>query len=39
MINTIEVIVRQMMKKLEIVDPGDTKFLEGQLANKIRIYG
>jgi len=26
----IEVIVRQMMQKVTIVDPGDTKFLEGE---------
>ncbi len=30
-----EVIVRQMMRKVEIDDPGDTKFLEGELVNKI----
>ena len=30
----IEVIVRQMMKKMEIVDPGDTKFLEGDLVDR-----
>lgn len=29
-----EVIVRQMMRKVEIVDPGDTRFLEGELVNK-----
>ena len=29
-----EVIVRQMMRKVEIIDPGDTKFLEGEIANK-----
>jgi len=29
-----EVIVRQMMRKVEIEDPGDTKFLEGELVNK-----
>lgn len=29
-----EVIVRQMMRKVEIEDPGDTKFLERQSANK-----
>jgi DNA-directed RNA polymerase subunit beta' len=29
-----EVIVRQMMRKVEIVDPGDTMFLEQQLINK-----
>lgn len=30
----IEVIVRQMMKKVEIVDPGDTKFLEEDLEDR-----
>ncbi|MCA0429573.1 MAG: DNA-directed RNA polymerase subunit beta' [Bacteroidetes bacterium] len=30
-----ETIVRQMMRKVEIVDPGDTIFLEQQLVNKI----
>jgi DNA-directed RNA polymerase subunit beta' len=30
-----EVIVRQMMRKVEIEDPGDTKFLEGELAEKL----
>ncbi|MCQ2270723.1 MAG: DNA-directed RNA polymerase subunit beta' [Bacteroidales bacterium] len=30
-----EVIVRQMMRKVEIEDPGDTKFLQGELINKI----
>ncbi|MDD2798415.1 MAG: DNA-directed RNA polymerase subunit beta' [Bacteroidales bacterium] len=29
-----EVIVRQMMRKVEIVDPGDTRFLEQQIADK-----
>ena len=29
-----ETIVRQMMRKVEIVDPGDTMFLEQQLINK-----
>jgi DNA-directed RNA polymerase subunit beta' len=29
-----EVIVRQMMRKVEVDDPGDTKFLEGELVNK-----
>jgi len=29
-----EVIVRQMMRKVEIIDPGDTTFLEKELANK-----
>jgi len=30
-----EVIVRQMMRKVEIDDPGDTKFLENEIVNKI----
>jgi DNA-directed RNA polymerase subunit beta' len=29
-----EVIVRQMMRKVEIVDPGDTRFLSEQLVDK-----
>ena len=32
-----EVIVRQMMRKVEVIDPGDTRFLEGQSANKIEF--
>lgn len=30
-----EVIVRQMMRKVEIDNPGDTRFLEGELVNKL----
>jgi DNA-directed RNA polymerase subunit beta' len=29
-----EVIVRQMMRKVEIEDPGDTRFLEKQVVDK-----
>jgi DNA-directed RNA polymerase subunit beta' len=29
-----EVIVRQMMSKVQIIEPGDTHFLEGQLVDK-----
>jgi len=29
-----EVIVRQMMRKVEVDDPGNTRFLEGELVNK-----
>jgi DNA-directed RNA polymerase subunit beta' len=32
-----EVIVRQMMRKVEIVDPGDTRFLEQQLVDKQEV--
>ena len=41
-----EVIVRQMMRKVEISEPGDTRFLEGELVSKLtfqeendEIYG
>jgi DNA-directed RNA polymerase subunit beta' len=30
-----EVVVRQMMRKVEIEDPGDTRFLEGEIVNKL----
>ncbi|MEY2587162.1 MAG: DNA-directed polymerase subunit beta [Bacteroidota bacterium] len=33
----IEVIVRQMMRKVEIVDPGDTRFLEGDLEDRFEF--
>jgi DNA-directed RNA polymerase subunit beta' len=32
-----EVIVRQMMRKVEIVDPGDTRFLEQQVVGKLEV--
>ncbi|MBP8849267.1 MAG: DNA-directed RNA polymerase subunit beta' [Breznakibacter sp.] len=32
-----EVIVRQMMRKVEIVDPGDTRFLERQIVDKLEF--
>lgn len=32
-----EVIVRQMMRKVEIVDPGDTLFLEQQVVDKLEV--
>ncbi|MDL2241309.1 DNA-directed RNA polymerase subunit beta' [Bacteroidales bacterium OttesenSCG-928-L03] len=32
-----EVIVRQMMRKVEIMEPGDTRFLEQQLADKHEV--
>jgi DNA-directed RNA polymerase subunit beta' len=34
----IEVIVRQMLKKVRIEDPGDTNFLPGQLVDKPVLY-
>jgi DNA-directed RNA polymerase subunit beta' len=33
----IEVIVRQMMRKVEIEDPGDTPFLEGEAVDKFEF--
>lgn len=33
----IEVIVRQMMRKVEISDPGDTRFLEGTSVDKFEF--
>ena len=32
-----EVIVRQMMRKVEILDPGDTLFLEQQVVDKLEV--
>ncbi|MBI9060481.1 MAG: DNA-directed RNA polymerase subunit beta' [Marinilabiliaceae bacterium] len=32
-----EIIVRQMMRKVDIADPGDTKFLEKQIVDKIEF--
>jgi DNA-directed RNA polymerase subunit beta' len=33
----IETIVRQMMRKVHIVDPGDTKFLEGEPVDRLEF--
>ena len=33
----VEIIVRQMLQKVRIEDPGDTRFLEGELADKIML--
>ncbi|MCD7976491.1 MAG: DNA-directed RNA polymerase subunit beta' [Tannerellaceae bacterium] len=32
-----EVIVRQMMRKAEVVEPGDTRFLEQQIVDKLDV--
>ena len=32
-----EVIVRQMMRKVEIIDPGDSRFLEQQVVDKLEV--
>lgn len=34
-----EIIVRQMMRKVEIADAGDTRFLERQIVDKIEFMG
>jgi len=33
----VEVIVRQMLQKVKVMDPGDTNFLEGEEVDKIRF--
>jgi DNA-directed RNA polymerase subunit beta' len=33
----IEVVVRQMMQKVAVIDPGDTSFLENQVVDKINF--
>ncbi|MEO0232253.1 MAG: DNA-directed RNA polymerase subunit beta', partial [candidate division WOR-3 bacterium] len=33
----IEVIVRQMMRKVKIEDPGDTKFVRGQFVDRVTV--
>ncbi len=33
----IEIIVHQMMKKVKIEDPGDTKFVEGDIVDKFQV--
>ena len=34
----IEVIARQMMRRVEIEDPGDTSFLEGEAVDKFKFF-
>jgi DNA-directed RNA polymerase subunit beta' len=34
----ISVIIRQMLKKVEVVNPGDTEFITGQNIDKSRFY-
>ncbi|MEX2164639.1 MAG: DNA-directed RNA polymerase subunit beta' [Sulfuricaulis sp.] len=34
----IEVIVRQMLRKVRIIDSGDTRFLPGEQADRVRIF-
>ncbi len=34
----MEVIVRQMMRRVEIIDPGDTRFLEGEAVERYKFF-
>jgi DNA-directed RNA polymerase subunit beta' len=34
----IEVIIRQMLRKVEIVDPGDSKFICGEQVERMAVY-
>lgn len=34
----IEVIIRQMLRKIEISDPGDSSFLKGEQVDRSRVY-
>jgi len=33
----IETIIRQMLRKVEVTDPGDTRYLRGEQADRIRV--
>ena len=34
----IEVIVRQMLQKVKVIDPGDTQYLEGDVVHRFKFY-
>lgn len=34
----IEVIIRQMMRKVEIIEPGDTRFIKGEQVERTRLF-
>lgn len=34
----IEVIVRQMLQKVKVINPGDTKFLEEDIVDKVKLF-
>jgi len=34
----IEIIIKQMMRKVEIIDPGDTSLLHGQIIDKVDFF-
>ena len=33
----VSVIIRQMFKKVRIIDPGNTSFLEGEIVDKVKV--
>lgn len=34
----IEIIIKQMMRKVEVIDPGDTTLLHGQIIDKVNFF-
>lgn len=34
----IEIIIKQMMRKVEVLDPGDTTLLHGQIIDKVKFF-
>ncbi|WP_243519195.1 MULTISPECIES: DNA-directed RNA polymerase subunit beta' [unclassified Candidatus Cardinium] len=34
----IEIIIKQMMRKVEVLDPGDTTMLHGQVIDKVKFF-
>ncbi|HLP35081.1 MAG TPA: DNA-directed RNA polymerase subunit beta' [Amoebophilaceae bacterium] len=34
----IEIIIKQMMRKVEVIDPGDTSLLHGQILDKVNFF-
>ncbi|WP_342265523.1 DNA-directed RNA polymerase subunit beta' [Cardinium endosymbiont of Philonthus spinipes] len=34
----IEIIIKQMMRKVEVTDPGDTALLHGQIIDKVKFF-
>ncbi|ROT47324.1 DNA-directed RNA polymerase subunit beta' [Candidatus Cardinium hertigii] len=34
----IEIIIKQMMRKVEVIDPGDTTLLHGQIIDKVKFF-
>ncbi len=34
----LEIIIKQMLRKIEVVDPGDTRLLPGQIVVKVDLF-